>query len=184
MATVTAPIGQGLNSGQWETWFKNNTKTSPVVVSTTAYHGTQLKGKSWAQVYGIIYAFGVASKTPVPNNTTLADAAAAATISTATLDGVAIASSDIAGAAGAATNASAQGIIKAANSNFGLPSIPNPLGSVVDFLQGLTSANLWIRVAKIIAGGAILIVGLVKLTGADKKAGGLAAKAVKVAPLL
>lgn len=56
--------------------------------------------------------------------------------------------------------------------------------SVEGFLQGLTSANLWIRAAKIIAGGAILIVGLVKLTGADKKAGSLAAKAVKVAPLL
>jgi hypothetical protein len=56
--------------------------------------------------------------------------------------------------------------------------------SVEGFLQGLTSANLWIRAAKIVAGGAILIVGLVKLTGADKKVGSLAAKAVKVAPLL
>lgn len=56
--------------------------------------------------------------------------------------------------------------------------------SVPDFLQGLTSANLWIRVAKITIGGVILIVGLMKLTGTDKAVGGFAAKAVKVAPLL
>jgi len=58
------------------------------------------------------------------------------------------------------------------------------IGTVENFLQGLTSRNLWIRVAKITIGGAILIVGLAKLTGADKAVGGLASKAVKVAPLL
>jgi len=52
------------------------------------------------------------------------------------------------------------------------------------FLAMLTDKNLWIRVVKIIAGGAMLIVGLAKLTGADKTAGSLAARAVKVAPLL
>lgn len=58
------------------------------------------------------------------------------------------------------------------------------LGSVVDFLQGLTSANLWIRVSKVVIGGALLLVGVIKLTGADQRLGGLAAGAVKVAPLL
>jgi len=56
--------------------------------------------------------------------------------------------------------------------------------SVAGFLAMLTDKNLWIRIVKIIAGGAILLVGLAKLTGADKTAGSIAAKAVKVAPLL
>jgi hypothetical protein len=51
-------------------------------------------------------------------------------------------------------------------------------------LANLTSANLWIRAGKILIGGAILIVGLAKLTGADQKVGGLAAKATKIAPFL
>lgn len=62
--------------------------------------------------------------------------------------------------------------------------LPNPLSALESLLGDLTSANLWIRVAKVIAGGVILTVGLIKLTGADKTAGGIAAKAVKVAPLL
>ena len=56
--------------------------------------------------------------------------------------------------------------------------------SITSFLSMLTDKNLWIRVIKIIAGGAMLIVGLAKLTGADKTAGSLAGKAVRVAPLL
>lgn len=58
------------------------------------------------------------------------------------------------------------------------------LGSLGNLLAAFTSANLWIRVAKVAIGGTILIVGLVKLTGADKSAGGIAAKAVKAAPFL
>jgi hypothetical protein len=58
------------------------------------------------------------------------------------------------------------------------------ISSVADFLQGLTSANLWIRVAKIVVGGAILLIGLAKITGADKAIGGVAKKAVAVAPFL
>lgn len=70
----------------------------------------------------------------------------------------------------------------------------NPVGAVAnaaskitslsDFLSVLGEPDLWIRVAKVIAGGLILIVGLLKLTGTDKTIGGIAAKAVKVAPLL
>jgi hypothetical protein len=53
-----------------------------------------------------------------------------------------------------------------------------------DFLSALSSANTWIRVAKVAIGGTIVIVGLAKLTGADKSLGGITAKAVKAAPLL
>lgn len=55
---------------------------------------------------------------------------------------------------------------------------------VTGFLHGLTSANLWIRVAKVIAGGVILTVGLVKLTGLESRAPAIIGKAVKAAPLL
>lgn len=50
--------------------------------------------------------------------------------------------------------------------------------------SALGNATLWIRVAKVAVGGAILLVGLAKLTGADKAIGGVASKAVKVAPFL
>jgi hypothetical protein len=56
--------------------------------------------------------------------------------------------------------------------------------SLQNFFSALGSANLWIRVTKIAFGGTLLIVGLVKITGADKTVGGVAAKAVKIAPLL
>jgi hypothetical protein len=58
------------------------------------------------------------------------------------------------------------------------------IGSISGFLTALSSANTWIRVAKVTIGGVILIVGLAKLTGADQKAGSFAAKAIKAAPLL
>lgn|SRR5487761_99591 len=63
-------------------------------------------------------------------------------------------------------------------------AIGSTIGSVANFLQGLTTANLWIRVAKIIAGGAILLIGLAKITHLDQKVGSVASKAVKVAPFL
>ena len=77
----------------------------------------------------------------------------------------------------------------------GGPNASNPLGaalqgstgvslaSVEQFFGDLSSANLWIRVAKVIIGGALLIVGLAKLTGADKSVAVLG-KAVAAAPLL
>jgi hypothetical protein len=67
----------------------------------------------------------------------------------------------------------------------------NPVGAAIkgitslsDFLNVLGQPNTWLRIVKIIAGGIIMTVGIMKLTGADKAAGGFAAKAVKVAPLL
>jgi hypothetical protein len=93
-----------------------------------------------------------------------------------------------------AATAAIPGIQKANAAPGGLAQIPvvgpalqqaqSDVSSVVGFLSDLGNKNLWIRVAKVMAGGIILIVGLMKLTGADKKVGGFAAKAVKVAPLL
>ena len=61
-------------------------------------------------------------------------------------------------------------------------------GSAVSSMEGFFSSlgdiNLWIRVGKVAVGGIILIVGLVKLTGADHKASGIVKKAVTVAPFL
>ena len=62
----------------------------------------------------------------------------------------------------------------------GLSAITSPNG----FFSALGSSNLWVRAVKVIAGGVILIIGLLKLTGADQHIGGYAAKAVKAAPLL
>jgi hypothetical protein len=78
----------------------------------------------------------------------------------------------------------APGEVAQAASNTGLP---NPLAweqSLEGVLSNLTNLNLWIRIAKVAIGGTILIVGLAKLTGADQKAGSVAAKAVRIAPLL
>jgi hypothetical protein len=85
--------------------------------------------------------------------------------------GTAQAVGDIIGATGTAVGAVATGVAT------GLPSWET---AIAGFLGDLTSANTWVRAAKILIGGALLIVGAAKLTGA----GGLAAKAVKIAPLL
>jgi hypothetical protein len=72
----------------------------------------------------------------------------------------------------------APGAVAQATGNTGLPS--SLTSGITGFLGALTSASTWIRVTKVIAGSALLLVGVAKLSGA----GGIAAKAVKVAPLL
>jgi hypothetical protein len=62
--------------------------------------------------------------------------------------------------------------------------VPSWSDGLAGFLADLTSGNLWIRAGKVVLGGAILIVGLAKLTGADQKIGGVVSTAVKAAPLL
>lgn len=81
---------------------------------------------------------------------------------------------DVASAPGNAAKAAGKA---AANAAKGIPGI----SSVTDFLGGLTSANLWIRIAKGIIGGALILLGAAKLTGIDNK---VANAAVKAAPLL
>jgi hypothetical protein len=85
--------------------------------------------------------------------------------------GTAGAIGDIIGATGAATGAVATGVAT---------GIPSWEGSLTSFLGDLTSAATWLRIAKVLIGGAMLLVGVAKLTGAS----GVAAKAVKLAPLL
>jgi hypothetical protein len=41
------------------------------------------------------------------------------------------------------------------------------ISSVADFLQGLTDANLWIRVAKVAVGGIMILIAVAKITGAE-----------------
>lgn len=53
--------------------------------------------------------------------------------------------------------------VNAAQNSSGL-SIPASIGN---FFAALGEANTWIRVAKVIVGGVLLIVGLVHITGAD-----------------
>jgi hypothetical protein len=48
------------------------------------------------------------------------------------------------------------------------PANPIPgLTQIGDFFAALTQANTWIRVAKIVIGGALLIAGIAHITGAD-----------------
>jgi hypothetical protein len=62
--------------------------------------------------------------------------------------------------------------------------VPSWSSGLAAFLSDLTSANLWIRVGKVAIGGAILVVGIAKLTGTDQKLGSAVSTGVKYAPLL
>lgn len=55
------------------------------------------------------------------------------------------------------------------------------IDAVGQFFNDLRDASTWIRVGKIVAGSALLLIGLAKLTGFSK---GIAGKAVKAAPFL
>lgn len=80
---------------------------------------------------------------------------------------------------GTAASAATSGAANAVESVIG-PAIKDALSSI-PFLNALTSANLWLRIAKVMLGGALLLVGTVKLVGADKSATGTVGKAVKTA---
>lgn len=69
---------------------------------------------------------------------------------------------------------------QAGSSNGVTPSI---LPNLEGFFGALSSLNLWVRVAKIVIGGTLLIVGAAKLTGADQAVSVLG-NAVAKAPLL
>lgn len=167
----TVPVGQGYTPAQWEAWFQGFTSANPRM---PRYTGTNpsARGKTWDQVYPVLYAAGQKQ-----NPKLTPDQVAQAEIELAQIQAVAdgIGSTvqytgtfaNDSGKAGAATGAWL-----------------GHFSSVLDFLNALGSANLWIRVAKVIGGGVILVVGLLKLTGADQHAGGIARKAVTVAPLL
>lgn len=81
---------------------------------------------------------------------------------------------DVASAPGNAAKAAGKAATSAAK------SAANATG-VAGFLGGLTSANLWIRVGKVIIGGALILIGVAKMTNVDNK---VAKSVVKAAPLL
>lgn len=53
-----------------------------------------------------------------------------------------------------------------------IPGLP----AIGDFFSRLTEAATWIRIAKVVAGGVLLIVGLVHITGADNSVANVARK--------
>lgn len=79
-------------------------------------------------------------------------------------------------------NAIAKGANAFANE---VPKISNPLdflGEIGDFFHRLTQASTWIRIAKVLAGGALLLIGLSHITGVDNKVADIA-RNVKVLPI-
>jgi hypothetical protein len=68
-------------------------------------------------------------------------------------------------AAGLASSTAAQ---SAVGSEPSLPgaTVSNPLDAISGFIKALTEANTWIRVAKVIIGGTLVIVGLAHISGA------------------
>ena len=54
--------------------------------------------------------------------------------------------------------------------------ISDPLAAIAGFFSALGNANTWIRVAKVVVGGVLLIVGLVHITGVDNAAASVARK--------
>ena len=78
----------------------------------------------------------------------------------------------------------APGVVQSAANALGVGGVLSWEQSIQNFIGDLTSQNLWIRVAKIVFGGGMLLLGIAKLTGADQKIGGVVHKATKLAPLL
>jgi len=65
------------------------------------------------------------------------------------------------------------------------PTVTNPLdwlSNIGQFFSALTQPNLWLRVAKVLLGGVMVVAGLIKLTGTDKKVYGIAGMAASRLP--
>jgi hypothetical protein len=79
-----------------------------------------------------------------------------------------------------------QNRVKAAGGTVGnVPGIANPLdwlSNIGQFFTALTQPNLWLRIAKVLLGGVMVVAGLIKLTGTDKKVYGLAGMAAQRLP--
>lgn len=165
MATATKPkLPDNLSESQYEQIFANAGK----------YEGNDkaYKGKSWGDVYHAIWVANVKQNAHL----TPYQVALKVEILITLQGGV----DSLTTAIGNFINQTDKA---AASTNFAA-GVPNPLQGVLSFLGIFTTQNLWVRVAKVTIGGTILIVGLAKLTGADKQIGGIASKAVKAAPLL
>jgi hypothetical protein len=79
-------------------------------------------------------------------------------------------------AAGTETSSGGTGTSSNPKTNVNVPSPLTGLAAIGDFFQRLTQASTWIRVAKVITGGMLLIVGLVHITGIENKAAAIARK--------
>lgn len=65
------------------------------------------------------------------------------------------------------------------------PVVANPLdwlSNIGQFFSALTQPNTWLRVAKVLLGGVLVVAGLIKLTGTDKKVYGIAGMAASKLP--
>lgn len=166
---MALPTGQGFTAAQWEAWeTANATPGNPVYTGTAKAGGTvPLAGKTWAQVYAALYAVGQAQ---TPKATP--DAIGIATEELALEEALGLTLGAAETSAGSAVAAAGTGV---ANANF-LPPWANGLAG---FLSNLTTAALWIRIAKVVVGGALLLIGVAHMTGA----GGAVAKAARSVPL-
>lgn len=64
-------------------------------------------------------------------------------------------------------------------------AVGNPLdwlSNIGQFFSALTQPNLWLRVSKVLLGGVLVVAGLIKLTGTDKKVYGIAGMAASRLP--
>jgi hypothetical protein len=67
-------------------------------------------------------------------------------------------------------------VLSTAAGEAGVPAT-STLGEVKDIVTALGSANLWIRVAKVVIGGIVLVIGLAHITGASNTVAAVARKA-------
>ena len=177
-APSTVPVGKGLSESQWETWFQGFVKANPKMPTYTGTN-TLAKGKTWDKVYPVLFNAGQ-KQTPPLTPDQVAEAEIILIQTQAVADGI---GATVQFTGTTVVDAGKAGAGTAAQLGKDIPGL-NAITSVTGFLSALGNLNLWIRVAKVVAGGVILAIGLAKLTGADKTIGGVAAKAVKVAPLL
>lgn len=153
---AAAPVGQGYTAAQWEAWFAANISASMPTYTGTAKAGTTaLKGRTWPNVFAAILASEKKGN----------DAAAAATLALATEQDIVTGTGQVVGDAVNQTGATEKGL-----------AVSFAPGSVAGFLSAVESRNLWIRVAKIAIGGALVLIGIAHMTGADNAAAAAARK--------
>lgn len=155
------PVGQGYTAAQWESYFQAFTQANPKMATYTGTNAAA-KGKNWEQVYAVLYAQGQAQ-----NPKATPDQVAEATLELAQIQGIASGVGSVVTTVGnlpqTAVNSVTQGAAQAASS---IPGV-SETEAIENFLALLSAKNTWIRVAKIVIGGAMILIGLSHITGAD-----------------
>jgi hypothetical protein len=153
---MTLPTGKGYTAAQWEAYLAANTSPlNPDYTGTAVLkNGAPLKGKTWAQVYAAFYAENT-GQTP--------DQIAVDVEALGFEEALAVGTSGVVTGAANATEAAAQGTAKGAAS-----IVPSWADGLATFLSDITSQATWLRVAKVVVGSAMIIVGLANITGAGK----------------